>query len=190
MIYQEVYINKIKDNNIINDLNKQTWKPLSTKYKNSRLVQHYGYKYNYKTYNINDKCEHIPDFLLEYRDMLTKICLDNNIINSEYTFNQCIVNNYLPGQGISKHIDVKSYGDVIGCFTFGSSSIMSFEKDKNKIDLYVEPNSLYIMSGDSRYKWTHEMASRKYDIINGDKIERNRRISVTFRNVPNKFCFC
>jgi len=72
------------------------------------MVQHYGYKYDYKTYNINVKCQPMPEFLNLLKLLLTDICIQLNIINNDYEFNQCIVNNYLPGQGISKHIDVKN----------------------------------------------------------------------------------
>jgi len=41
------------------------------------------------------------------------------------------------------------------------------------------------MSGDARYVWTHSMPSRKYDIVDDEKITRGRRISLTFRNVPS-----
>ena len=40
------------------------------------------------------------------------------------------------------------------------------------------------MSGDSRYKWCHSMPSKKFDIVNNIRIQRERRISLTFRNVP------
>ena len=60
---------------------------------------------------------------------------------------------------------------------------MIFRKNKNKVELPVLKDSLYIMSGESRYSWTHEMPSRKYDTINNNKVKRERRISVTFRNV-------
>ena len=47
------YIDDIKEdgNAIIKELDKMKWIPLSG-YSNSRVVQHYGYKYDYKTYNI------------------------------------------------------------------------------------------------------------------------------------------
>ena len=92
----------------------------------------------------------------------------------------------LSGQGISKHIDVTSYGGIIGCYTLNSGSIMNFRSPSDDVvDVYVKPNSLYIMSGDARYKWTHEMPSCKNDVVNGMKILRDRRISVTFRNVSD-----
>ena len=63
---------------------------------------------------------------------------------------------------------------------------MTFRNGKNVIKKYVKPNSVYIMTGDSRYKWTHEMPSTKSDKVDDKKILRSRRVSITFRNVPNK----
>ena len=181
------YIDNIKIDtlNIISESDKLVWQPL-TNSSNSRAVQHYGFKYNYITNKITEKCSELPIFLNKFKELLTDICLQLGIIDTNYKFNQCIVNNYYSGQGISAHIDVKSYGNVIGCFTIGSGTIMKFSKKENSedIELYVKPNSLYIMSGDSRYKWCHSMPSKKFDIVNNIRIQRERRISLTFRNVP------
>jgi alkylated DNA repair dioxygenase AlkB len=111
-------------------------------------------------------------------------CLQENLIDPSHEFNQCIINKYEPGQGINKHIDIKAYGPVIGCFTFGSGAVMTFRRKDEVHHLYVKPNSLYIMSGESRLLWTHEMPSRKSDMVEGKKIPRGLRISVTFRHVP------
>lgn len=180
------YIDNIKEDtsNVIDELDKLQWHSLTTN-KNSRLVQHYGYKSNYTTYNIYEKCDKIPKFLYLFKSLLTDICLQLELIDKQYEFNQCIVNNYLPGQGISKHIDFKDYGNIIGCFTIGSGATMIFKKGEKINEIYVKPNSLYIMSEDARYLWTHEMNPRKYDIINDTKLERKRRVSITFRNVQN-----
>ena len=40
------------------------------------------------------------------------------------------------------------------------------------------------MSGDSRYKWAHSMPLNNKDLVKNVKINRDRRISITFRNVP------
>ena len=32
-------------------------------------------------------------------------------------------------------------------------------------DLYVAPRSVYVMSGEARYEWKHEMIARKSDVI-------------------------
>lgn len=163
------YIKDIIDdsNTLITKLDEEgTWKPLTTSI-NSRKVQHYGFLYDYKT------CPELPSFLYELRDTLTELCIQLGLIDNSYVFNQCIVNNYTVGQSISSHIDVKKYGKVIGCYTVGSEAIMKFMKEDKKEVLNTLPNSLYIMSGDIRYNWTHEML----------KLKSDRRISITFRNV-------
>jgi alkylated DNA repair dioxygenase AlkB len=121
------YISDIDEDtsDVIVELDKRKWIPLSTS-PHSRLVQHYGFKYNYTTYKINEKCDPIPEFMNKYRDLLHTICTQLNIIDKSYEFNQCIVNNYNDGQGISAHIDVKQYGDIIGCYTFGTGATMVF----------------------------------------------------------------
>jgi alkylated DNA repair dioxygenase AlkB len=60
---------------------------------------------------------------------------------------------------------------------------MKFTYNGEHKEIYVKPNSLYIMSGDSRYVWSHSMPVKKSDVVNGIKIKRDRRISITFRNV-------
>jgi hypothetical protein len=202
-----LYYIKLKDidgDNTVTELDTMKWKRVSNSAK-SRLVQHYGYKYNYLTSNTSVSCDPLPEFLEIYKDILTEFCVDNNLVNVNANvsgnkddkidedekqcdyFNQCIVNNYDCGQGIGKHVDARAYGRVIGCFTIGSGASMIFRnlRDKNdKHEYYMEPNTMYIMSKDARYKWTHEMPSRKSDKVDGTKIVRDRRISITFRNVP------
>jgi alkylated DNA repair dioxygenase AlkB len=97
--------------------------------------------------------------------------------------NQCIVNKYEPKQGISAHIDKTTFGPVIVCFTLNSGTTMTFSRMvgdiKEVIEKYVEPNSVYLMTGESRYLWKHEIKSRLTD----NRIKRKTRISVTFRTV-------
>lgn len=182
------YIENIVENSeeLIQKLDEVKWNPLSSN-KNSRVVQHYGYKYNYTTHNINEKTTDIPDYLVELKNSLTKISKRLKIINADYEFNQCIVNNYNPGQGISRHVDIHAYGKTIGCFTLGSGCIMKFTNfaTKEVHEIYTKQNSLYIMTSDARYHWTHEMPSTKTDIVENKVITRDRRISITFRNVPD-----
>jgi len=162
--------------------NEAKWSPI-TDNPNSRVVQHYGYKYNYKSHNNKEMGTPIPDIFSELIQTLQQKVQELQLADSSYSFNQIIVNNYEPGQGISKHTDIKSYGAVIGCYTLGSGTTMRFRKKDEVVDVYVKPNSLYVMTGDSRYLWTHEMPSTKTDLYNGKRIARDRRISITFRNV-------
>lgn len=157
---------------------------------NGRKVQHYGFLYDYRSGAINKKAVDFTPMVTQLADILESVCINSGIELSAkqkdigYKFNQCIINNYTPGQGISEHIDNLAYGEIIGCYTLGSGANMRFKFNNNIKDIYVEANSLYIMSEDARYKWTHQMPAAKFDIVDGFKIPRSRRISATFRYVP------
>jgi alkylated DNA repair dioxygenase AlkB len=173
---------------LLKSLDAMQWIPVSNS-NSSRKVQHYGYLYDYITKKINIPTNQFPQFLKNMAEEIEDICLKLQITSPNYKFNQCIVNNYECGQGIRTHTDVKDYGDVICCYTINSGATMKFvnPNTNEKYTKYVEPNSLYIMSGDARRIWTHEMPNCNYDLVDGEKIQRGRRISITFRNVPNNF---
>jgi alkylated DNA repair dioxygenase AlkB len=183
LFYIDNAISKNYSKQLYKDINSKEWASVS-KSLNSRKVQHYGYKYDYKRRAVAEKGPPIPSFLhqliQDLKDYIKKLNL------KDLEFNQVIINKYEPGQGISKHTDAKDYGPIIGCYTIESGSTMKFHKDDNSVGLYVNPNSLYIMSGESRYKWTHEMPSTKSDLVDGKRLPRSCRISITFRNVPVK----
>jgi alkylated DNA repair dioxygenase AlkB len=149
------------------------WKSVS-KSADSRQVLHFGYDYNYIPGSgpAVRKSEHeIPTFLESLRQLALEITGSD--------FDQCIVNRYIPGEGIAKHIDALSFGPVIACFSVGSSTSMIFRHKEDSVEVTVPENSLYIMSEDARYKWTHEMPARKTD----NNIKRDTRYSITFRKV-------
>lgn len=162
------------------NINNEDWIPVS-KSTNSRKVQHYGYKYDYKRRMVAEKGDPIPSYFSKLIETLNEYIKKLNIKQVE--FNQLIINKYEPGQGISKHTDANDYGPIIGCYTIGGGAIMKFTKDKS-FNVYTKPNSLYIMTGESRYEWKHEMPSTKTDNVEGKCIKRDIRISITFRNVP------
>ncbi len=145
-----------------------------------RRVQHYGYKYDYKARAVNDDA-----YLGPLPEWLLPLCQKPH---KEQIFaalpDQVIVNEYLPGQGISTHVDcVPCFGDTIASLSLGSGAIMQFTKGNEKQEIYLEPRSLIALSGPARYEWQHAIPARKTDAVNGFKIERNRRLSLTFRNV-------
>jgi alkylated DNA repair dioxygenase AlkB len=56
------------------------------------------------------------------------------------------------------------------------------EKGSNsKRSAILEPRSAMVLKDASRYGWTHEIPARKSDIMDGRRVERSRRISLTFR---------
>ena len=172
----------VNPEHIINILDSKEWTNITSNI-NSRLVQHYGYIYDYKSRNARIIAPSFLTCLKDLQENLSNICLSLDLTTNMIDFNQCIVNNYYPGQGISKHIDSSVFGDIIGCYTLNSGCNMIFRHDDEIFKLYTKPNSLYIMSTDARYKWTHEMESKKYDIVDGIKTDRTRRLSITFRTM-------
>jgi alkylated DNA repair dioxygenase AlkB len=155
-------------------LDNHTWEPITSS-SNSRLVQHYGFKYDYLSKSANIPTKKIPKIFDTLREIIIEKMLEvvDSFDENDILFNQMIVNNYYKGQSISKHIDSNAFGKFIGCFTIGNSGVMKFTKNNVSYTLQTKPNSLYIMSGEARYEWYHQMIP-----LNDD-----RRISITFRNV-------
>lgn len=139
-----------------------------------RRVQHYGYKYDYKARAVTaaSYLGPLPDWLMPSAQKLP------------FKPDQAIVNEYQPGQGISAHVDcVPCFSDTIASLSLGSGTVMRFTNGQEKHELYLEPRSLIILSGPARYEWAHAIPARKSDVVDGIKIERGRRASLTFRNV-------
>ena len=99
---------------------------------------------------------------------------------------QVIVNEYQQGQGISSHIDCEPcFQDTIVSLSLESGCVMNFTNkfDKTKkIPVWLAPRSLVVLSNEARYEWLH-VAARKSDEWGGQKYERKRRVSLTFRKV-------
>ena len=139
-----------------------------------RRVQHYGCKYDYKARSVTDNAYlgPLPEWIEDIASRLS------------FKPDQAIVNEYQPGQGISAHVDcVPCFGDTIASLSLGSGAMMQFTNDQEKHDLYLEPRSLVTLSGPARHDWMHAIPARKSDMVNGFKVERHRRVSLTFRTV-------
>ena len=68
---------------------------------------------------------------------------------------------------------------------------MHFKDPSEKvIDLYLQPGSLMVFSGEARYNWLHSIALRKVDKVDGLLKFRHRRVSLTFRKVKSDLCRC
>lgn len=147
-----------------------------------RRVQHYGYKYDYKARNIDQTA-----YLGELPKWLDKLCdklLADRIFQTRP--DQVIVNEYLPGQGISAHIDcTPCFKDIIVSLSLGSSCIMELSnpQTQDKQEIQLDPCSVIVLAEDARYVWQHAIPARKSDVLDGIRTERARRVSLTFRNV-------
>ena len=177
LTYIPDFITSTEHDFLLSQMDQQTW---LTDIR--RRVQHYGYKYDYKARTIdhNAYLGSLPDWLSSVSNKL----LNDGIF--PLGPDQVIVNEYLPGQGISAHIDcVPCFADTIASLSLGSPCIMDFSNPKTgeKKSIVLEDRSLIVLSGPARYEWYHAIPARKSDIISGIKTGRTRRVSLTFRNV-------
>ncbi|HAS42965.1 MAG TPA: alpha-ketoglutarate-dependent dioxygenase AlkB [Microscillaceae bacterium] len=147
-----------------------------------RRVQHYGYKYDYKKRAIDAsmKVGDLPDWATN----LAQQAQDQKLV--PYVFDQVIVNEYQPGQGIARHVDCEPcFDDIIMSVSLGAPCVMHFTalKDGQDIPVILEPRSAVVLTGDARYKWQHSIRANKKEVAQGQTIVRARRVSLTFRKV-------
>ena len=95
-------------------------------------------------------------------------------------------NEYLPGQGISPHVDcVPCFGGTIASVSFLSPCLMSFDCPGREAAAEADlvPGSVLVLSGEARLDWRHGIPPRLSDRVGGILRPRGRRISATFRTV-------
>jgi len=152
----------------------------------NRRVMHYGYLFDFKTRNINrtfSQRKEFPQFLVQLFPRLCEIGLGEP--------DQITVNEYLPGQGIGKHVDTHlAFGESITVLSLGSHTTMELSSPHETKYLFLPSRSLFILQGESRYFWAHAVQGRMEDKIGGEIVKREKRISIVFRNIRGGDCRC
>ena len=176
--YIEDYIDEHQHNWLLAEIDKNLWLDDL-----KRRVQHYGFKYDYKARRV-DIGMHLGELPEWLKRLSQKLYEDKHMPE---VADQVIVNEYEPGQGISSHIDCEPcFKDTIVSLSLGSGCVMNFTHkfDKTKkIPVWLEPRSLVVLSGEARHEWLHGIPARKSDVWDGQKHDRQRRVSLTFRKV-------
>lgn len=124
--------------------------------------------------------------------------------------NQCLINEYKPGQGIMPHSDGPAYNPCVATLSLGSGILLKlipFPTSDNIIhppssppppplQVYLPANSLFVLKGSLYKDYMHGIDEVCIDEINPDTlnyhrlpldlrqqetIERSTRISLTFR---------
>jgi alkylated DNA repair dioxygenase AlkB len=155
----------------------------------ARRTQHYGYEYNYTsrtprpTQPMVGPIQSVAEWIDQQGWMRPQ---------------QCIVNEYRRNQGISAHTDAGSFGPVIISISLLEPTNMVFQPIPGRatgdsqsqigpVTLTLEPRSLLLMTGESRYHWKHSIPVRttvhRVDGSTYSKPETYRRISLTYRTV-------
>ncbi|MDE2095850.1 MAG: alpha-ketoglutarate-dependent dioxygenase AlkB [Patescibacteria group bacterium] len=170
------FISVVEEGDLLKFINGQKWTPLTISVDTGRLVQQYGFRFNYHNYGVVADVPAVPD---EFGPLIKKVasaCSERKLEIG--AFNQVIVNQYKGGQGISAHTDWRGFGPVIACATLGEEAKIVFKNGSREVVVVPPRRSLYLMSGEARSSWTHCMPAKKKS---GDA-----RVSVTLRHVPDK----
>ncbi len=171
--YLPLFIPSAVQQLLIDSIDAQNWS-LELK----RRVQHYGYRYDYKTRRVVSSmyAGPLPRFVDNLVRRLESVPAFGQIPD------QLIVNEYQPGQGISAHVDCEPcFNNRIASVSLGSSCEMEFRHRYSalRFKLTLAAGSLLVLADEARYDWTHQIRPRLRD--NG--ILRQRRTSLTFRKV-------
>jgi alkylated DNA repair dioxygenase AlkB len=254
----------------------------------ARRVQHFGYTFNYGLRGI-DFAADTPPLPAAFQELVARM-VEEGVVPASLEPNQCTVNEYLPGQGIARHVDTHSaFDDALVSLSLRAPVAMDFRKqhfgggDKGgatvekssgqkqgvqirqtelfpqstsaspnsasitgvagavhvydsgppprcdalktiaatslraeegeSVDhtqqqqqqqqheeevtghlqapvplerslVWLQPRSLLLLQGDARYRWSHAIAPRKLDRVDGTLVRRTEtRVSLTFRKV-------
>jgi alkylated DNA repair dioxygenase AlkB len=148
----------------------------------ARRVQHHGFRYDYRARSVDASMRlgDLPPWAAALADRIAREGL------AERAPDQVIVNEYQPGQGISRHVDcVPCFGPTVLSLSLASSCVMDLHAPDGpeKIAVALRPRGLLVLTGEARSRWSHSIAGRKSDLLDGARVPRNRRVSLTFRTV-------
>jgi alkylated DNA repair dioxygenase AlkB len=177
LTYIPNYLSDDEQGRLINIIDRQEW-VLRTE----RRVQHYGYRYDEKNGSLasTQYLGILPDWLQTLAQQFHETHLTPNL------FDQVIVNEYQPGQGIINHIDcIPCFGNTIITLSLGSACVMDFthSRTQERKAILLSPGSLLIFQKAARTLWQHGIAAHQVDSYQGKELVRTRRVSLTFREV-------
>ena len=148
-------------------------------------MQHYGWRYDYKARAIT------PDQYLGGPPPWLQ-ALAERLHRETSAFDrvpeQVIVNEYLPGQGISTHIDHRGFGPAIYTVSLLEQWEMDFFRNwRDKSPLALPAGSCLLLTGPARSQYQHGIPARRQEPDGtGSHFNRRRRVSLIFRTVLNK----
>ena len=179
-IYKPEFITEEEESTLVACIDEAEW---STELQ--RRVQHYGWRYDYTQRQIDESMR--LGELPEWAQKLARKLVDEGLMTD--LPDQVIVNEYRGKQGISRHVDQpRSFAEDVATISLLETWGMVFRRrdSKEKIEKSLERRSVAVLTGDARYKWTHEIPKRASELLvdrqgKRRRVERVRRISLTFR---------
>jgi len=173
LFYYPEWLLKVEESELLAKIDSMPWDN-----ELRRRRQQYGYPYNVKGKNLySHSVQEIPLWLYPIAKLLWQEGYFHRIPD------QAIINEYVPGQGISAHVDNKLFGPTVASVSLNSYTTMELSNGRDRYSVGLEPRSLLVLTDDARWNWMHEIKRVQYDEESGKPIKRGRRISITFRTV-------
>lgn len=148
----------------------------------ARRVQHYGFRYDYRARSVDASMRLGP--LPPWAEALAARIHREGL--AERPPDQVIVNEYQPGQGIARHVDcVPCFGPTVLSLSLAGSCAMDLHAPDGgvRVAIALRPRALLVLTDEARSRWCHSIAGRKSDLLDGARVPRGRRVSLTFRTV-------
>jgi alkylated DNA repair dioxygenase AlkB len=148
----------------------------------ARRVQHHGWRYDYRARAVDGSMRLGP--LPAWAEGLARRMQGEGLCDAAP--DQVIVNEYEPGQGIARHTDcVPCFGPTVLSLSLASACVMNLYAPRATTPqpVVLRARSLLVLAGPARSAWAHSISKNKNDVIDGIRVARSRRVSVTFRTV-------
>ena len=149
------FLTKAEEEEIVAEIDRSPW---STELR--RRVQHYGWRYDYKSKRVDPNMHIGP--LPDWAERIAQRLFDSRHVPE--LPDQVIVNEYVKDQGIAPHIDSpSSFADGVAMISLLETWEMDFRKrgGKTKVSRRLERRSAAILTGEARYEWKHSLPKRK-----------------------------
>lgn len=145
-----------------------------------RLVRQFGICYSFSRRSVvsTDIQEPIPEQGTAIARRLVQAKLMPSLPN------QMLANRYLPGEGISFHVDAPEFAEIAD-LSLLSDCVMEFRHTKTleKQKIWLDRRSLLLLTDEARWQWEHSIPYRQRDRFAGREQMRQLRISLTYRSL-------
>ncbi|KND00415.1 uncharacterized protein SPPG_09218 [Spizellomyces punctatus DAOM BR117] len=174
------FISKEEEDQLLATLDGRAWGGKGQKPNEElrRRTQQYGYLFSFRTRQVEEHLGPLPAFV----DGVVERMRAFGVFAKEPP-EYLLVNEYERGQGIMPHVDASTFGSTVTSLSLLTPCVMTFSKRDSgeSVDILLRPRSLLVLTGDSRYNFTHSISKNQVDHYCGEPIERGRRVSLTFR---------
>jgi alkylated DNA repair dioxygenase AlkB len=142
-----------------------------------RRIQQYGLGYGAERGGTPVWVRDFPDWLARLGE---RVACDAGFDRSP---ENCVINEYIPPQGIAPHKDYPAFGPTIACVSLGSDVLLDLihSERSERVSIHVPARSFWVMTDEARSDWQHGIAPRLTDLIRGERRKRAGRVSITFR---------